>query len=194
MIYTELEKIVKSKVSTKRFIHSSFTALLTKDLTARFWPELDDKIALIAGIYHDYAREWLDYQLLRFSSNNKLDVEKEEYENPLLLHGPVASYLLKTEYNTTNNLIEKAIRYHTVGSKRMGTLGAALYVADYLEPTRKHVKHSFRQAVLEKESLEEMVYLIVLQSESYLKSKERDIIELTKELKIFLESGGIFSK
>ena len=50
-----------------------------------------------------------------------------------LLHGPAAAERLAGE---ADDELRDAIRYHTLGSARFGTLGRALYLADFLEPGR----------------------------------------------------------
>ena len=53
-----------------------------------------------------------------------------------MLHGPAAAVRLEREGERRAELLD-AVRWHTVGSASWGTLGRALYMADYLEPGRK---------------------------------------------------------
>lgn len=50
-----------------------------------------------------------------------------------LLHGPAAAERLAGH---ADDELRDAVRYHTLGSPRFGTLGRALYLADFLEPGR----------------------------------------------------------
>jgi HD superfamily phosphohydrolase YqeK len=52
-----------------------------------------------------------------------------------LLHGPAAAERLAGDADPE---MLDAIRYHTLGSPRFGTLGRALYLADFLEPGRRY--------------------------------------------------------
>ena len=52
-----------------------------------------------------------------------------------LLHGPAAAERLRSEGVTDDELLD-AIAYHTIGDPGFGTLGRALYSADFLEPGR----------------------------------------------------------
>jgi HD superfamily phosphohydrolase YqeK len=52
---------------------------------------------------------------------------------PKLLHGPAAADRLAEE---ADEEVCEAIRFHTLGSSRWGTLGRALYLADFMEPGR----------------------------------------------------------
>lgn len=50
-----------------------------------------------------------------------------------VLHGPAAAERLRGQAD--DELLE-AVRCHTIGSRRFGALGRALYLADFLEPGR----------------------------------------------------------
>jgi HD superfamily phosphohydrolase YqeK len=53
---------------------------------------------------------------------------------PLLLHGPAAAERLAGEVHPD---VSDAVRWHTVGHPRLGRLGRAVYLADFLEPGRE---------------------------------------------------------
>ena len=54
-----------------------------------------------------------------------------------VLHGPAASERLR-EAGVHDEELREAIASHTIGGVRLGTLGRALYIADYLEPGRAY--------------------------------------------------------
>jgi HD superfamily phosphohydrolase YqeK len=54
-----------------------------------------------------------------------------------LLHGPAAAEKLRREGVTDEPLL-LAIAYHTIGHVQLDDLGRALFIADYVEPGRKH--------------------------------------------------------
>ncbi|WP_329684450.1 HD domain-containing protein [Longimicrobium sp.] len=84
---------------------------------------------LAAGWLHDVLREAPPEEL------RPLVPEAFRALPPKLLHGPAAAERLAGEADA--ELLE-AIRYHTLGSARFGTLGRALYLADFLEPGRRY--------------------------------------------------------
>ncbi|MDQ3556382.1 MAG: hypothetical protein M3409_06355, partial [Gemmatimonadota bacterium] len=51
-----------------------------------------------------------------------------------VLHGPAAALRIES----VDPEIAAAVRWHTIGHPELGTLGAALFLADYLEPGRGH--------------------------------------------------------
>lgn len=60
-------------------------------------------------------------------------------------HGPAAAFRLENEGVDDRELL-RAVRWHTVGSRRFGTLGKALLVADALEPGRE-ARREWRRAL-----------------------------------------------
>jgi len=52
-----------------------------------------------------------------------------------ILHGPAAAEHLRVEGVEDGELL-RAVAYHTLGHPALGTLGQALYAADFLEPGR----------------------------------------------------------
>ncbi|PKL12329.1 MAG: hypothetical protein CVV52_10530 [Spirochaetae bacterium HGW-Spirochaetae-8] len=193
MDYTPIETLVSSTLSPKRLIHSRSTAQQTRDLLVRFSKdtvEIDAGFAV--GLWHDIAREWSDDALLSYCLSHKLPMEPEELARPMLLHGLVASCMLSYLMGETEPSWNLAVRWHTLGSRLMGTLGAALYIADYLEPTRSHLSPGERDHLLESESLEAMCLSIVINHEHHLDAKGMTLARSTIGLKEFLLAGGRF--
>lgn len=193
MIYTELEKIVDSQVSKRRLEHCQSTAKQTASLVHRFCPTISPKDALIVGLWHDFARQWSNEELLKFCQEQNLKIEKEEEDDPMLLHGYVASLLLPKYFKECQKNWQDAIRWHTLGSVKMGVLGAALYIADYIEPLRSHLTKEERFAILRETSLEKMVLKIIKLHKLYLRSKKKIMAKTTENLYQFLLNKGVFS-
>lgn len=81
------------------------------------------------------AAGWL-HDVLRDADPDELrpQVAPEYRELPgKLLHGPAAAERLRGQ---ADDELLGAVRCHTVGSPKFGTLGRALYLADFLEPGR----------------------------------------------------------
>jgi len=81
------------------------------------------------------AAGWL-HDTLRDADPGELrpQVPAEYRELPgKLLHGPAAAERLQGQ---ADDEVVGAVRCHTVGSPKFGTLGRALYLADFLEPGR----------------------------------------------------------
>lgn len=63
----------------------------------------------------------------------------------VLLHGPAAAVRVRAEGLDDSEVLE-AIAYHTLGHSRLGRVGHALYLADFLEPGR-HFRPAWRAAL-----------------------------------------------
>jgi 2-amino-4-hydroxy-6-hydroxymethyldihydropteridine diphosphokinase len=69
-----------------------------------------------------------------------------------VLHGPGASHLLESDGVDDAELLH-AISFHTLGSADFGTLGFALFAADFLEPGRK-IREDWRAELRRRASAE----------------------------------------
>jgi len=82
-----------------------------------------------AGYLHDALRDGDDEALRGEVSPEFRDLPRK------VLHGPAAAERLRREGVQDEELLH-AIAYHTLGSSGFGTLGMALFAADFLEPGR----------------------------------------------------------
>lgn len=190
MGYTELKALMEEKLPRKRFIHSLGVAETARTLAVRFCLDVDG--ALIAGMYHDAYRYISKDEALSEVRRYGIFIYKEEEENENLLHAPIAAYHMRDDVGPVPLSYVKAVRFHTLGSPEMGRLGAAVYIADYSEPGRRHLDDEERKRIYSHESLEEMVgYIIEKQNEYFRKEGIRNA-SITDELYSFLARGGRF--
>ncbi|MEG6520746.1 bis(5'-nucleosyl)-tetraphosphatase (symmetrical) YqeK [Desulfotomaculum sp. 1211_IL3151] len=94
--------------------------------------------ARIAGLLHDIARDFDDNEMLQRAKKYNLTVSEYGFAMPLLLHGPVAAVMAREDYGINDQEILNAIALHTVGSEYMSQLDKIIFVADKIEPNRKH--------------------------------------------------------
>ncbi len=130
-----LKNQLKKEVKHNRFLHSLGVADFAKDLAIRFGA--DPVKAEIAGILHDYCKDWDNNELAEFIKNNDdLPSDLLEYSAELW-HGPVASIVIQDELNITDEEIINSIRYHTTGRINMSVLEKIICLSDYIEPNRQ---------------------------------------------------------
>jgi len=82
-----------------------------------------------AGILHDALRDATGQQLRPLVPERFADLPDR------VLHGPAAAQLLKSD-GVADKAILRAVRYHTLGHRRLDILGRCLCVADFVEPGR----------------------------------------------------------
>lgn len=187
---TALEFELKESLSEKRYHHSLAVAQSCLRLNERYSLHLDATELYAAALMHDMAREWGREQLVDYALANNLDLMSEERECPTLLHAPVAASLLAGR--GFSDQVCTAVRYHTLGSIHMGTMGLLVYISDYLEPNRTHLCEQDRQRLLEHPTAEKLCLAILEQERAYLVAKAKQISASGEELYRFLCSGGTF--
>ena len=189
MDYILLEEYLEKNLSHGRLKHLYSTANETQALLERYLPESPSQEGYLAGLWHDAARQWAPKELLNYSLQNGLEAEAVELAYPHLLHGAVAAHLLEEMVEVEERIL-KAIRWHTLGNIEMGALGAALYIADYIEPRRRFVESDEREELLESGSLEELCLSIIARHKIYLEKRGRALAQTTVTLAQFLKEGG----
>ena len=194
MDFTRIERYVATQVSTRRFSHCISTARETISLLKRYAPDFTDfDSAYLAGVWHDVARQWTDDALLSYANAHGIPMEEEEVRYPMLLHGPVASQLVEQQWPQVNEAVKLAIRWHTIGSVEMGLLGATLFVADYMEPLRRHLHQGERENLLRSASLETICLRVVESHMAHLEEKGKESAATTQALAVYLIGGGVFT-
>jgi predicted HD superfamily hydrolase involved in NAD metabolism len=179
------EKLINA-VSDKRYQHSLRTVAAINKLADRF--DLNKIDAAVAGIWHDYAREWDDTAILRILKNSVLITpQNDELVNPVLLHGAAAAVELKKLIPNLSPAVFSAIRWHTAGSTEMGKLGYALFVSDFIEEGRQHISNEEKLFIERTVSLEEMVYKILSLNFRYLTEQGKPILKSALLLKNYLD-------
>lgn len=98
--------------------------------------EADIAKVKLAGLLHDYARNFDNKKLLEIVKNNNIEIDKWEKEIPELLHSPVGAFLAKKEFNVQDREVLNAIRYHTIGRPEMSLVEKIIFIADIIEPNR----------------------------------------------------------
>jgi len=190
MDYTELCDYLSLVEKESRFVHSKGVAEVAADLLERFIG--DRQPGLYAGIFHDAYRYLSGEEMLFTCESARIDIFPEERENPMLLHGAVAALNFPRVVGACPDSWLRAMRHHTLGNVDMGIIGAAVYIADYSEPNRKHITDEERTRIYTKRSLEEMVLAILYKERQYSAEIGRKMAKTTIELTDFLEKGGRF--
>ena len=80
-----------------------------------------------AGRLHDALRDAPETQLREITHDLTTDVP--------LLHGPAAAIRLIADGETRDDVVQ-AVRWHTIGCADWGSVGRALFMADFLDPGR----------------------------------------------------------
>mgnify|MGYP001652200252 CR=1 FL=1 len=134
MTYEEMTALVAAVLPGKRFVHSIRVAE-TAVLLAQCH-QVDVVKARTAGILHDFCKAMPKEEQIALAVSHHLLTSEEDLRMPQVLHGPVASVVLKEKQIVEENDILLAIRYHTTGCAHMDNLAKIIFIADYVEPGR----------------------------------------------------------
>lgn len=128
-------ELIKGQLSEKRYEHSLRVAQVAVQLAHIH--KVDEKKAEIAGLLHDYCKEYPKEHLVKLAIESKFLSSREDLLMPQILHGPVAAYVLKQDKIIESEDVLQAIRFHTTGHPDMDGLAKIIFIADYVEPGRK---------------------------------------------------------
>ncbi len=132
----EIKEYAKQILSEKRFAHTVSVADEAKRLALIWGADADN--AYLAGIAHDIAKEIPRDEALRLLDEFGYASDETERMNTALLHGPLAAYIVKKEFDIDNSEILEAIRFHTTGRPDMSLMEKIIFIADFTEPLRRY--------------------------------------------------------
>lgn len=137
----KLRKHMEKELEPKRYEHTLSVTYTAANLAAVHG--VDVQKALVAGMLHDCAKCLSHKKQMALCLKNHVHLsELEAEENSPLIHAKAGSVLAKEEYGITDEDILNAISYHTTGRPQMSPLEKIIYIADYIEPGRKHIKRT----------------------------------------------------
>lgn len=137
----KLRREMEKTLEPKRYEHTLSVAYTAANLAAVHGVDVEK--ALVAGILHDCAKCLSHKKQMALCIKNDMQLsELEAEEESPLIHAKAGSILAKEEYGITDEDILNAICYHTTGRPQMSPLEKIVYIADYMEPGRKHVKRT----------------------------------------------------
>ena len=165
--YEDLKALLRKTVSEKRYMHSLGVARTTAEVLRHFdctdyeptWHDFD--APRFCGIVHDIAREMGDGELLAFCRNRGIILSREDIEAPVLAHGTVSAEIAMDLVGSYPTSWYKALCVHTTGNAGMDDLALALFVADYIEPTRSFMTDARRSFYLSSKDLSQCAYRVL---------------------------------
>jgi predicted HD superfamily hydrolase involved in NAD metabolism len=174
-----LQQQMKVELSEKRFSHTLGVQYTCACLAMRY--QVDIKKATISGLLHDCAKSLTNDKMLSYCIQNKILITDIEKRNPYLLHAKVGAHYAKYLYYISDKEILNAISCHTTGKANMNKLEMILYIADYIEPSRKEIQGLAQIRELAFVNLNVTIYKILENTLLHLKqtkNKEKKEIDL----------------
>lgn len=179
---TEFKKIrraMEKVLDDKRYEHT-LGVTYTAGCLAMYYG-FDIQTAELAGLLHDCAKCMEHSKKIQICEKHNISIDPIERNHPTLLHAKVGSFIAMDTYGVTDKDIINAILNHTTGRPNMSFLEKIIFVADYIEPSRKDAPNlaEIRRAAFG--NLDDALLTILRDTLTYLKAGGGDILPLTQK-------------
>lgn len=148
---------LEGRLKPKRYEHSLSVSQMAVEIARAYG--VDDRRARIAGLLHDWDKNYKDYEIRARAIELGVEVPRMVLEDmPHLLHGPTAARALAREYPEIDADVLRAIDRHTSAAVDMAPLDMVIYVADAIEPLRPFSDMAHLRAAVGEMDLEELFF------------------------------------
>ncbi len=138
-LYEKLKSKLRKKQSPERFQHSVSVGELAAELAKKHgW---DPARARLAGLLHDYAKEWPPKKMKRYVEKNGIEIPEKEFVfrySPNMMHAYISAHIARKKGWLTKKNDLRAIESHTLGRKKMTLEEKIIYVSDFSAPGRPY--------------------------------------------------------
>ena len=181
----KIKKYLKKHLTKERYHHTVGVAYTAMSMSMKYNPQPDNNEfmikAEIAGLLHDCAKCMDNDKKIRICNKNQISYSKIEAENPYLLHGKVGAYIARKEFDILDEDILNAITWHTTGRPDMSLLEKIIFVADYIEPSRRPIPELNLIRQLAFTDIDQAVIKILENTLKYLNEKGNPIDGMTQK-------------
>ncbi len=126
---------LEANLKKKRFEHVMGVLKVSLELAEAHG--VSKEKAEIAALFHDYAKNFSDEEMLkRIEDENLQDENLSVCASINLYHGIVGASIAEKEYGIFDRDILNAIEHHTFGRAGMSKLEKITYLSDMTEPSR----------------------------------------------------------
>ncbi len=176
---SKIRKAMEKELDSKRYEHTLGVAYTAAALAMRY--DVDMDAAIVAGLLHDCAKCLSDEKKLSICEKHNLTITQVERQNPSLLHAKVGSFLAMETYHVEDIDIVNAILNHTTGRPGMSALEKIIFIADYIEPGRKHAPNLALIRKLVFLDLDKALLKILEDTLEYLKESKQEVDLMTQK-------------
>ena len=152
------EKLIKERLSDKRYVHSINVAQAAVELCERYGGNSDK--ARLAGILHDITKETPLAEQYSLIEKNGETLSFLERNNSAVIHQKSGAAYCALELGITDKDVLSAIRYHTTGRRDMTTLEKIVYTADLISAERDYPDVEIMRKLAAQSLDEAMLYAI----------------------------------
>ena len=134
---TSLYESVKGRMSEKRFFHTAEVEKMAARLGELYCPH---KLSVLraAALLHDVTKERTSDEHVAILASHGITVTPDELLAPKTLHARSAAALIPDEYaGFATDEVVSCVRWHTTGRAGMSLTEKLIYLADYIDMSRK---------------------------------------------------------
>ena len=135
MEFQEIQNKVKEILPQKRYEHTLRVVEVAKNLAEIHGANVER--AVLAALVHDVCKPMDEVLMKKYVILHNLDVKLLDYPVEVL-HGPVGSAYIEEAFGIADEEVKLAVANHTFGRKHMTLLEKIIFIADYIDPQRKH--------------------------------------------------------
>ena len=134
----DLRASVKDKLSDFRWSHTAGVERMTDRLAQIYAPKRANELRA-AALLHDITKEKKTDEQIEICRCYGYCLRDDEVGSPAILHAITAALIISDGYPefATDEVIS-AVRWHTTGREGMTLAEKIIYLADYIEDTRKY--------------------------------------------------------
>ena len=132
-----LRKRAVENMSEKRRVHTLAVEQMAMRIGAIYAP---DKINVLraAALLHDVTKELKLPAQLEMCEKYEIEVSENDKLAPKTFHAKTAAALIKDEYGDfADDDVVSSVRWHTTGREGMSVCEKIIYLADYIDDSRK---------------------------------------------------------
>ena len=192
----DLSLRIKKYMSDYRYNHTLSVVEECKELAKLF--DIDGKELVTAAYLHDITKEMSIDDQISLCKEFDSCPDENYLKSPKTMHSYSAVFLIKKDFpEYANENVLAAVKNHTTGREDMSLNEKLLYLADYIEPTRKFddcksVRKYFYEPTedIYKRLDETIFFSLKLTVSSLLKDNEYIHIDTLKAYNRFSEARG----
>ncbi len=133
-----LRESVKNEMGEKRYFHTLEVEKMAARLGEIYAPEHISMLRA-AALLHDITKERTTEEHIVICENAGEIVSIGDRKAPKMFHSRTAALVIPTKYPDFNTPeIISAVRYHTTGKENMTLAEKIIYLADYIDMSRKY--------------------------------------------------------
>jgi len=158
-------------LSDKDFKHTMGTVRAAEKLAVRFGHDVNK--AMTAALLHDIAKGIKGAKKTRMMKKYSL----KSHILPVIDHNILGEAIAKKEFGIKDRAVLEAIRHHTAGREKMGVIAKIIYIADYIEDTRrfKSCRRAAKLVFRKARGVNEAVLIVINEKINYLISEKKQI-------------------